>query len=574
MKKFILPILITLVYHTGMAQTINWVKNMEGVRNCEGHSIALDAAGNVYTTGYFDSIMDFDPGPGTYTLASAGGNEIFISKLNANGGFVWAKSFGGLNGNGAGDVIKIDHSGNIIIAGLFYGSIDFDPGAGTQTVNAVNGDMFVLKLNSSGNYIWAKSMGGPGYTEGKSISIDPSNNVLITGHFTSTADFDPGTGVYMLTEGNINGHGDTFIMKLDSAGNFNWANRFGINEISMSSDVATDNSGNVYTTGYYKGLLDFDPGAGSYVLSSPSHANAFILKLDGSGQFQWAKQFGDTTVECFGNGIAVDYNNNVYTTGYFSGTKDFDPGSGTYLLTAPGTDLYISKLDNAGNFVWAKNTSATYGVGQSIGLDNLNNLYIIGKYVGSSDIDSGPGTYMFSNVQPTTLPIPGIFFLKVGFSGLVKAAVVVGPGWSEQGMGVAVDATGNVHATGYFQGSNGVVDFDIGPLTYTLNSTDRNTNFILKLKPMGNTVGMEELSNNPSDALIVYPNPNNGSFVVHAEENMKLHLINNLGEILQNIEIKKEVNQTIHLETISSGIYFLVSQGTTRSVKQKIIVTR
>jgi hypothetical protein len=549
---------------------------MEGLRNCEGYSIALDASGNVYTTGYFDSIMDFDPGPGTYTLESNGGNEIYISKLNSSGGFVWARAFGGLNGGGTGSSIKVDHMGNIILTGWFGGAVDFDPGVNNFTINAFYIDMFVLKLDNSGNFIWAKNMGGSNITQASSLAIDPLNNLLLTGHFNGTTDFDPGPNTYNLTEANTNGHGDSFIMKLDSLGNFKWADRFGINEINMSNCIATDNKGNVYTSGYYRGQLDFDPGVGTYILSSPSHANSYVLKLDGNGQFRWAKQFGDSTVESYGNGIVVDYNSNVYTTGYFYGTKDFDPGAGTYTLTSPSNyDMYISKLDSLGNFVWAKNTSASsYAMGLSIGLDNFNNLYAIGKYAGSSDIDSGPGTFMFSNIQPGSLPIPGIFFLKVGFSGQIKSALVVGPGMGEEGRSVAVDPAGNVHATGYFPGSNGLIDFDMGPATHTLNTTDRNNNFIIKLKPMGNTVGINEFLMNYGDKLTIYPNPNNGNFIIVSKEKLSLILINNLGQLVQEIELNEGnyFQQKINLS--SSGIYYISGFNDKTSVKQKIIVTK
>jgi hypothetical protein len=575
MKKHI-TILLLLFCKIALSQSINWVKNMEGLRNCEGYSIALDASGNVYTTGYFDSIMDFDPGPSTYTLESHFGNEIYISKLNSNGGFVWAKAFGGLNGGGTGTSVKVDHMGNIILTGWFYGSVDFDPGVNNFTINAFYGDMFVLKLDNAGNFIWAKNMGGTYITQASSLAIDPLNNVLLTGHFNGTTDFDPGPNTYNLTEANINGHGDSFVMKLDSVGNFMWAGRFGINEMSMSNCITTDNSGNVYTTGYYKGQLDFDPGAGTYILSSPSHNNSYVLKLNGNGQFLWAKQFGDSTNNCASNGIAVDNNNNIYTTGYFYGTKDFDPGAGTFTLTAPGTtDLFISKLDSMGNFVWAKNTSASAdGMGHSIGLDNFNNLYIIGRYAGSSDIDSGPSTYIFSNIQPGGQPLPGIFFLKVGFSGLVKSAIVVGPGWGEQGMSVAVDPSGNVHATGYLIGSNDTIDFDMGPATHTLNTTDRNNNFIIKLKPMGTTVGVNEFLINSIDELNVYPNPNNGTFTIVSKENISLSIINNLGQMVQSIELNEGNYFQQNITINASGVYYISGNTDKTTINQKIIVTK
>jgi hypothetical protein len=181
---------------------------------------------------------------------------------------------------------------------------------------------------------------------------------------------------------------------------------------------------------------------------------------------------------------------------------------------------------------------------------------------------------MFSNIQPASLPIPGIFFLKVGFSGLVKSAIVVGPGWGEQGMAVAVDPSGNVHATGYFQGANDTIDFDMGPATHTLNTTDRNNNFIIKLKPMGTTVGVNEFLINPVNELNVYPNPNNGTFTIASDEKINLTLINNLGQMVQSIELNEgnyfQQNITLNI----SGVYYISGNTDKITIKQKIIVTK
>ena len=138
-----------------------WANQLGGTGSDIGYSIASDASGNVYTTGYYSGTVDFDPGPGVFTLTSAGAtNDIFVYKLNATGNLVWAKSLGG-TGAEMGLSIAVDASGNVYTTGQFQGIADFDPGVGVVTfTSAGNYDIFVSKLDASGNYVWAKCFGG------------------------------------------------------------------------------------------------------------------------------------------------------------------------------------------------------------------------------------------------------------------------------------------------------------------------------------------------------------------------------------------------------------------------------
>jgi len=201
-----------------------WAKSMGGMYWDQGNSIAVDSSGNVYTTGRFWGTADFDPGPGTFNMTSAGGNDIFVSKLDSSGNFVWAKRMGGTDDAYDGDIglgIAVDSSGNVYTTGYFYGTADFDPGSGTYNLTAVEYDIFVSKLNSNGDFVWAKSMGGAGWDKAASIAVDTSGNVYTTGFFEYNADFDPSLDVFDLVSPGSND--SIFISKLDSSGNFVWA---------------------------------------------------------------------------------------------------------------------------------------------------------------------------------------------------------------------------------------------------------------------------------------------------------------------------------------------------------------
>ena len=206
-----------------------WAKSFGGSETEESLSVAVDSSGNVYTTGRFMATVDFDPGAGTEELTAVATHDIFVSKLDSSGNYVWAKNFGAFAGMfsfNRGEAVAVDSSDNVYITGSFTGTVDFDPGPGTANLTAgcasCNDKTFVLKLDSSGNLVWVKPIGSRTVT---SIALDSSGNVYTTGDFKDTADFDPGAGTTNLTQ-NGNGY-DAFVSKLDSSGDLVWAKSFG-----------------------------------------------------------------------------------------------------------------------------------------------------------------------------------------------------------------------------------------------------------------------------------------------------------------------------------------------------------
>jgi hypothetical protein len=321
-----------------------WAKSFSGSDGEGGQSITVDNSGNVYTTGYFQGTIDFDPGAGTANLTGVAGYDVFVSKLDSSGNFVWAKSFSGSTSSEVGNSIAVDSSGNVYTTGYFHGTADFDPGAGTANLTSAGSqDVFVSKLDSSGNFVWAKSFGGSSLDIGYSIAVDSSGNVYTLGIFRVTADFDPGAGTTNLTSAGIN---DLFVSKLNSSGALLWVKSFGGSSNEIGYSIAVDSSGNVYTTGYFPGTVDFDPGAGTANLTSAGSDDGFVSKLDSSGNFVWAKSFGGSSSDSL-KSITFDSSENIYTTGSFQGTVDFDPGAGTTNLTsAGGADVFVLRLSS------------------------------------------------------------------------------------------------------------------------------------------------------------------------------------------------------------------------------------
>ena len=323
-----------------------WAKSTGGTLDDYGYSMVIDRLGNIYTTGIFHNTVDFDPGPGIYNITSTGGLDIFIQKLDSSGSFVWAKSVE-FTLNGISYSISVDDFGNVYTTGTFSGTADFNPNSGIYYLssNAGSTDIFILKLDSSGSFVWAKSMGGIHIDSGRSIKVDNQGNVYTTGSFQQTVDFDPSLGgshyiSALSTE-------DIYIHKLDSSGNFMWVKTMGEISINEGRSISLDTYGNIYTTGIFEGTADFDPGAGTYNLTSAGNHDVFIQKLDSSGSFIWALSIGGIASD-YGNSIYIDHFDNIYTTGFYTATVDFNPGAGVYNLVSAGSqDIYISKLGSA-----------------------------------------------------------------------------------------------------------------------------------------------------------------------------------------------------------------------------------
>lgn len=319
-----------------------WAKSIGGPDIDYGQGVNIDLLGNVYVTGFFGGIVDFDPGNGTSNLTSNGNEDIFILKLNNNGSLSWAKSMGGISQD-KGFSIILDTFNNIYTTGAFEGTVDFDPGNGVSNLTAIGSsrDIFIQKLDNNGDLIWVKSIGGASSSSGHSIGIDVFGDVYVAGHFDGTVDFDSGSGV---TNQTAIGPNNIFLLKLNDSGTFSWVRTIigagGFN----APKLALDNIANVYLTCHYWGSADFDPGSGVANLTAVGDADIFIQKLDLNGDFVWAQSIGGPFIEN-SSGISLDKLNNIYLTGSFADTADLNPGLGIDNFISNGaSDVFTIKL--------------------------------------------------------------------------------------------------------------------------------------------------------------------------------------------------------------------------------------
>ena len=627
----LLAITLTIVFDLNAQSTrLDWVTQIGGSSNDYSTSIATDNQGNVYTTGSFQGTVDFYPGVGNYTLTSVGNNnDIFIQKLDSSGNFGWAKRIGGSSVEQINS-IKIDKDGSIITTGYFSDTVDFDPSASTYNLIASGGiEMFVQKMNSLGNFVWAKRIGKTTYNigavecRGEAVAVDTLGNIYTTGEFIGTVDFDPGVDTFDLTYNHdlaLPSGSDIFIQKLDASGNFLWAKRIGSITDNYGYSLDVDDSGNVYVTGIFTGTADFDPGAGIYNLTSAGESDIFVLKLNTQGDFIWAAQVGGENYE-YGTSIKVDSEGNSFITGSFGGgltmeggSADFSPGEGVYELTSKGgSDIFVLKLDAAGNFVWVKQMGGfSFDMGRSLFIDSQDNIYLSGDF--EDTVDFNPGTDTFSIAS---FGEKDVFVQKLDASGNFIWAKQIGGTSYDAEPYISGDNFGNIYVTGNFKGT---ADFAPGYSTLNLTSAGESDVFVQRLKPcvptyseitetadnqftlndinytssgsytqtITNSAGCDSIItlnltientqsviaiNDFGSSLKYYPNPTKGQISIELNENFKnisVSILNYMGKVISTNKFTSENLIKLQLP-YSAGLYFIKIETENKTAILKIL---
>ncbi|MBM3983162.1 MAG: hypothetical protein FJ304_23395, partial [Planctomycetes bacterium] len=427
-----------------------------GANNQYPTGVTTDAAGNTYTVGYFEGVLDADPDANAdFELQSAGNFDVYLVKLDAAGDLVYAVNFGGTDFD-IGEAVAADASGNAYVTGYFSQTVDFDPNpnATFNLTSAGSLDAFVLKLNADGTFGYAAQIGGTQFDSGEDIATDASGNVYVGGKFRGTVDFDPDSGVtFNLTSA---GNDDAYILKLNADGTFGYVAQIGGTQDQGVRNIVVDASSNVYATGSFTGTTDFDPNpSATFDLTSAGSDDAFVLKLDTAGALVYAVRAGNTGSDS-GEGVAVDSTGAAYTVGRFSGTVDFDPDSGTAVnLNSASGNTYVWKLNADGMFGYAVQFGNGNSFTSGIALDAANNVYMSGGFNGTVDVDPDLGTAF-------TLLSAGSFdayLIKLDDTGALARAIRFGGGGNDFANDVAVNADGTVYVVGSFTVT---ADFDPG----------------------------------------------------------------------------------------------------------------
>lgn len=557
MKKLYVVISISLfsIILNSQETVLEWSNSIGGTGADSGNSITIDNLGNTYVTGRFSGTVDFDPSSVVFNLTSNGGDDIYIQKLDADGNFVWAKSLGGTSFD-RGNVITTDSFGNVYVAGYFQLTTDFDPGPSSFNLSS-NGlhDAFLLKLDSSGDFILARAFGSAGSNWFWGLNVDLNGDIILSGLFADLVDFDPSASTFFMNSGS-SAEQDVVILKLDSNADFLWAKQIDGLESDENWSNTTDDLGNIYITGNFKGTTNFDPNNSNFSLTSNGDFDAFILKLNTSGNFLWAKSIGGNLLD---KGYSIKTKgSNVYLSGRFESTVDFDPNASIFNMTSNGGfDSFVLKLNSDGDFIWAKSTGGiSQDLGRALVIDSAGSIYVTGYFEGTVDFDPNASEQNF-----TSNGSADIFIQKLDSDGNLEYAQTFGGALYDLGYSIALDNLDNLYLTGEYRD---VVDFDPSSSVFNMTSNGDLDGFVLKLSQTG--LGIEE--NNFLKTIEIYPNPVNDILNINTKQSINNITIYNL--IGQSVASYKDLtNNKIDVSLFSKGLYILNAEinGAIQSIK-------
>jgi len=435
----------------GQAQQFSWARSMGGGGQDYAFGLAADQSGNVFGTGHFAGSADFDPGLGVQNISASASTNIYINSLDAQGNYRWAYGFG-TSGFNFGRGIAVGPDGSVYAIGEFEGTIDFNPGLGTNNLTANNVDIFIIKFSNEGVFQWVKNFGGDQVDVGRAIACGPDGSIYVSSSFRSSVNINTLSGPISLTA--VGTAYDVLNLKLNPAGDVIWAKAFGGDGNNVPSGITVDMDGNVVTTGHFTSTINFQTGAGPAVEStSNGSSDAFVHKLAADGSFLWARAFGGSGI-VYSQQLTVDAENNILVTGFFRETADFDFGPGVTSFTSAGiNDCYISKISSSGDFLWAKAFGGeSLDVAYGVQVDLSNNIYLTGTFGQTADFDPGP-----SQFNATSAGSGDVFLLQLDNNGNFIHVITYGSTSDDRAEAMCKNANGEIFISGrYFN----TVDFN------------------------------------------------------------------------------------------------------------------
>ena len=545
--------------------------------------VETDGSGNLYLTGTFQNTVDFDPSGNEALLTANSSYDIYIAKYNPEGEYRWAVNMGGNSfkyyySKGIG----VDAEGNSYISGFMDGWLDLDPSAGEAIVNPDEKKAaYLAKYNPDGDYLWGfdlASSDGEQQIVGWAVRVEKSgNSVYLGGYFSDTVDFDPSGEIsHLVSQGNR----DMFVARYTDEGQLEWVIDLGypgpdLNYGSLNL-LTCDDSGNIYIGGYFSGTIDMDPSEGSYLISGPG--NGFIAKYNSSGALQWAfpipAEEGSSV-----RGLRV-FGQQVYALGDFYGTADFDPSGNTFELTSNAGESsgFIAVYDLDMGFLRAGGlTGIEEGTGtvtHDIVRDSNGNLYVIGSFYGTMDVDPSEGVVPLGSTGG--LSDYDMFLIK--YDGSLNYTWGINAGGNEQEQGQHVQLKGNdqVIAFGYF---DGWCDFDPSEGEHSLSCSGSHDLFMAWYTTFPGSSVPEAAE---GIDLTIMPNPAGETCKVHLdlEENVMIGIgiMDLTGRIILQPEPAYYSRGThsipVSTAALRPGVYFLWIEAGNHRISRKMIRAR
>ncbi|MBS3029307.1 MAG: SBBP repeat-containing protein [Dolichospermum sp. DET50] len=363
------------------------------------NNISTDSSGSVYESGHTTGSF-----PGN---TNQGGNDVYITKYNADGSQAWIKQFGTSANDYTGGNVGNDSAGNVYTTGNTEGSFAGSILQGTS-------DAFITKYDTNGTQVWVKQFGTAAQDYASGMSVDSSGNSYISGQTWGTFAGNITQGAY-----------DAFIAKYDTNGTQTWVKQFGTSADEFATGITLDSSNNIYVTGYTKGSF-----AGS---TNKGGNDAFVSKYDANGNLAWVKQLG-TTGDDYGSNLTTDSTGNVYIAGVTYGALSGNTNKGN-------SDGFLAKYTATGTLAWVKQLGTTGDdyIG-TVKTDSAGNIYVVGTTNSTFSGNTNQGEY-------------DGFLAKYNTSGTLVWIKQFGTNSYDDCSGLNIDNTGNIYVSGQTNGS-------------------------------------------------------------------------------------------------------------------------
>ena len=543
MKHIIITVLFLMcIFQNAVSQNWQWAKSAGGVNFDGGGAVRIDGNNDLYVVGSFESANCYFS---TDTLHMIGDDDMFFAKYDNNGNELWVKRLGGNNpvdftnmtSEGMSGFVYDSTTNSIYLSGNFYGSASF----GTFNLLGSGNEIFLAKYDLNGNCIWAKRAGGLGIDRGGRICIDDSGNIYQTGSNENTATFN-----------SVSIPAGGFLAKYDNNGNCLWAKKVFEKDFEASYVQISEMkmfSGDLLLTG---GSANDTTVIDTATLISTNYNNLVLAVFDTSGTVKWAKLGGGS--ECLSFSMDIDNDHNIYMTGTFSGSIQFDSVS----LSSPASnDLFFIKFDSTGSFKWVRQLDASLNAtGSSLKKDGEGTIYITGKFAGKASF----GAYNISSVSN-----PDMFLARYANNGDCIGVRHTG---KATGWGLTTDGNGSVYVGGFIYNT---VNFD----SHQVTSRGDADIFIAKSDAI---TGIEVEGRMANNQLLIYANPNAGKCNITVpddflhEKNLTLSIYDNTGKLIQQKTL--QMNDGIiklNLEAEAKGTYSVILSNSSKAYNGKIV---
>jgi hypothetical protein len=517
---FLIPFVFSFQF--SLAQAYQWAVGEGGGNEDRAFGIASDRAGNVFVTGQIRSTAFFD----TISLTSAGVEDVFLAKYDSSGLLQWAKRYGGTSIDIGYDVVA-DDSGNCYVAGVFYGTAQFESFM-LQSSGTGDAEIFIMKVNSAGALQWVKTAGSTGYDLARGLAIS-QNRLYVTGVFSSTASFD----TISVTSTGLQ---DVFLAAYDLSGNVQWAIHGGGAGYDVGYGAAADSSGNAYVTGYFQGQAVF--GNDTVINSSNVYIDMFVFKADSTGNVQWVRRGGATGDDDAGRSIAADSAGNVYVAGEVRASGNFD--SIPY-ANAGIAQIFVAKYNSAGSIQYLS-TAGGAGGDYAYGIAaNAGNVFITGLFNGIAQ---------FGAVTLSSAGINDIYLARLdAATGTFLQAIRAGGTGDDAGRAVDIYTGTTVVQAG---------DFEHSPSTFipfALTTNGAHDIFTARID-FSIITAVTRLTS--AHTIAVYPNPSNRLVyfsLPQAGNHTVIEIYSSTGSCIEKVQAGTGIT-AVDVSHLPSGIYF------------------